>query len=455
MGAVLDENTITTLNALNDSLEKDRAGMKATAREFSAQYSEIVRAWNVISDPSFLTICIGNFQRAVQSAAGFFGGVSEQTINEFNKLNGMMAAAGLNADDFQARTRGLATTLTVYKKYTTGAITNTTDAQIEAQKLVTQGYTAETWALKQLQDIQAEQDANVQAAYQTWAALNEQYLTQLDTTTKQYLSDIGGTFGAFPAQVAVSGEQLLINLQSQVDGLSGWTEDMKSLAGRVPEAFMQELRNLGPSAAAEVAGLSTMTGPELENYIALWGEKGTLAKDAAVTALAPLKDEAAVALNDLELAIAAEDTQMAIVGGALGKALGDGITAETAYIKSAARNAVDAAIQAAREEADAHSPSRRMGDEVGLDLGRGAGVGFIAGLEETLPSMREGLSGAIDSMAKAAESLYGSQNNYTYNNSRAFQITQKNYFSERYSKRDGAVAVRDLNRQLGRAYNRS
>jgi hypothetical protein len=451
VGAIVDDKTIASLNRLQDQLDRDSAKMSASAKQFSVQYSEIVRAWSVISDPNFLTICIGNYQRAVQSVAGFFAGVSEKAIDKFNDIEGMANAAGLTTEEFHNRVSRLQTALNVYYG-SSGKAVDTTKTLAEAQKLVIEGYDGGTWAIQQQEEALAQYDADIQTAYEKFAALNEEYLAQIDATAKEYLSQIGGAFGAFPQQMDVTKEQLFANLQSQIDGMTTWSDNMKSLAGRVPESYLQELKAMGPGAAAEIAALASMTDAELKDYVEGIGTLGELVHDSAVDTLDPLKNEVTTALGEVKDAITAEDENMKTLGNNLGRAIGNGITAETEFVKSAARRAVEEAIKAAEQAAGIASPSKEMRDRVGLNLGRGAGIGFLAGLDETLPSMQDGLTRAIESMSRAANSIYASQNNYSYNSSRALNYSPRLYFSEKYTRRDGARVERDINRILGRAY---
>lgn len=78
---------------------------------------------------------------------------------------------------------------------------------------------------------------------------------------------------------------------------------------------------------------------------------------------------------------AAADASLALkpefysVGQQLASGIGSGIMAQAQSIANAAASTVRQAIAAAKAEADIHSPSRKMRDEVGLMLGRGVAEG--------------------------------------------------------------------------------
>jgi hypothetical protein len=65
-------------------------------------------------------------------------------------------------------------------------------------------------------------------------------------------------------------DDLTKDLQSQIDAFNNWRSNLLSLAGRVPAELLQQLTDLGPSAAAQIAALASASGPELANYVSLW-----------------------------------------------------------------------------------------------------------------------------------------------------------------------------------------
>lgn len=135
----------------------------------------------------------------------------------------------------------------------------------------------------------------------------------------------------------------------------------------------------------------------------------------------------------------------------LGKGIGDGIDSSQWYIKSAAREAVEAAIEAAEQAADINSPSRLARDKVGLNIGYGIGGGAIDGLNTMIPDIKLGLTDAMSAIGSGINAMDSFINADNRTNTKQTVIHQTNHF-DRYSSRDGAAAVRDLNRQLGWAY---
>jgi hypothetical protein len=141
---------------------------------------------------------------------------------------------------------------------------------------------------------------------------DEQNLTQAyERTLKQRTDALSNFVGLFDAVTSksVTGNQLLSNLQGQVDTFGQWQGNINALATKgIDEGLLAELREMGPSAASEIAALNTLSAPELAQYVALWQEKSNMARASAqvelesqrvetINKIAQLRSEAAVQLE--------------------------------------------------------------------------------------------------------------------------------------------------------------
>lgn len=107
----------------------------------------------------------------------------------------------------------------------------------------------------------------------TWGLFDEVNLTEMTTFNDD---------GSVQKQI-----DLLDNMRQQVNTLSQWMQDLASLTHKgVEEGLIQELQNLGPKAAAEIAALNRMSGTELQEYERLWKAKMALAGAQATNELA-------------------------------------------------------------------------------------------------------------------------------------------------------------------------
>lgn len=99
---------------------------------------------------------------------------------------------------------------------------------------------------------------------------------------------------------STSPAQLMANLQEQVTAMKEWQTNLNSIAEVAGKDFADYLSSLGPTAAGEVAAISSMSEPELNKYVALWKEKMGLSKEVATTELENLKKETQAKIQELQ-----------------------------------------------------------------------------------------------------------------------------------------------------------
>lgn len=132
------------------------------------------------------------------------------------------------------------------------------------------------------------QQAELTAAYTQ--ALNDRY------------NEIRGFAGMFDEAMSnlVSPKKLQENLTHQVDILTNWTRNMRTLASKgIGDDFISELQKMGPAASGEIAALTKMTDTELNKYVATWREKNVLAREQANTELGKMKKDTQSKISDL------------------------------------------------------------------------------------------------------------------------------------------------------------
>jgi len=131
--------------------------------------------------------------------------------------------------------------------------------------------------------------------------LTEQYEAEVERRAKA-LRDFVGLFDKVTTK-EVSGKELLENLRGQVKTFEEWSTNIQALAARgVDEGLIQELREMGPKAAPEIAALNTLTDAELTEYIRLWREKNAMARVEAVTQLEQQRVEMQQKLIEIRMA---------------------------------------------------------------------------------------------------------------------------------------------------------
>lgn len=87
-------------------------------------------------------------------------------------------------------------------------------------------------------------------------------------------------------------DTLLYNIRTQVAGLALWEQQLNELSKKKISAdLLEELREMGPDAAASIYSLNQMTAEQLEEYNRLWEQRNALAESQAVNENESLRQE--------------------------------------------------------------------------------------------------------------------------------------------------------------------
>lgn len=109
----------------------------------------------------------------------------------------------------------------------------------------------------------------------------DEYEKNLESRTKS-LSSFAGLFSKIEEKNEVTGKELLSNLQGQVAAFKNWQQSMENLESRgISDALLKELQGLGVKAAEEIQALTNLSDAELDEYVALYAQKGKLAAEQA------------------------------------------------------------------------------------------------------------------------------------------------------------------------------
>lgn len=161
--------------------------------------------------------------------------------------------------------------------------------------------------LRDTQELQQELDSKLEDIAARGAErerqVTDQYKRELENRTRS-LMDFVGLFDEVVSK-EVSGDVLLRNLEDQVSAFESWQEDIAALMTRgVDEGLIQELREMGPRAAPEIAALNTLTDEQLSQYVVLWKQRQEQARVEAVAQLEQQRQEMNQELRDIR-----EDTR--------------------------------------------------------------------------------------------------------------------------------------------------
>ncbi len=244
--------------------------------------------------------------------------------------------------------------------------------------------------------------------------LIDQYAADLEARASA-LSSYAGLFDEVVKDREVTGGKLLQNLQDQVDAFKNWQDDMEKLAGKgITGPLLDELKEMGPSAASQIHALSTMTKAELEKYAALYEEKANLIAEQAAKDVGPMPIELKIDTADIDASGMAQ--AVATLSAALTGALTTTMQNKSASIMGAGSASINSMMQGMTEASPemqqkiaeimdaeiklAESYKTEMQD-VGLQLMQGVAQGIRDGKSGVVNEVRRALEAAAEA-ARAA-----------------------------------------------------
>lgn len=234
--------------------------------------------------------------------------------------------------------------------------------------------------------------------------LNEAYAQAVEQRAKA-ISDFAGLFDEVTMKSETTGRQLLDNLRGQVDYLAQWATNIQTLATRgIDQGLLEELRQMGPKAAPELAALNSLTDSELAEYQSLWMIKSQQARSVAVAELEGLRvdtnnkitqlhADAAVKLEavrkEFETKVKSIRSQttnefnamkasMPEIGKQAIQGLMNGLASMQGPLIEQAKGIADAISQTIKKALDIRSPSRVM-----MGLGQFIGEGLALGIQKS------------------------------------------------------------------------
>lgn len=317
-----------------------------------------------------------------------------------------------------------------------------TDGRMAAEKkylAAQKKYLAENESIKKkAATAEKKYTDSVKKAYEK---LNKDITTALDEYTAKVkerteaITSSMGLFDAFEKNTEQTGDQLIANLKSQVQGLTDWMAALDSLEAKgIDTGLLDELRKMGVSATGQLEALNSLTEKQLEEYVDLWKQKNDLASQEATKELAGLQTETVEkiaslveetkksltgykktyddALKELGLAVkkqvigtdktlsktAAETILKTAptVGNDMIQGIIDGLNNRSGKLYSTISSIISSAIAAAQAAAEIHSPSRIMRNLIGKNMIKGMVLGLLDESDGMYNTMQSIVGGAVN-----------------------------------------------------------
>ena len=249
------------------------------------------------------------------------------------------------------------------------------EEQIEATKNSISGFTSEyEETMKYISDTEvltncATETRNLGESAQTAGGQMSSMSSEVQEAFEAMYEDLSETiqnqislFEEFSTKSQLSTDQLLKNMQSQVDGVTKWADDMASLGDRgINQGLLKYLADMGPEGAAYVATFVKMTDEELQQANELY-EKSLSLPTESVEKVA----EGYVA-----------------AGKQSAEGFKNGMEKEKEAVEKAAEELAGNALNTTKETLEINSPSKKT-HEIGEYYAQGLSGGIEAGKKEVM-----------------------------------------------------------------------
>lgn len=181
--------------------------------------------------------------------------------------------------------------------------------------------------------------------------------TGMQQKVSEVLDSQMNMFEKFNAGTEISSQQLLENMQSQIDGVSNWADNMALLADRgVKQGIIDKLAEMGPQGSTYVQAFASMTDEQLKQANEMW-TKSLDMKAGVDTSVQGMIEQYTVSLNGGKDRISSIMTEY---GANTVQGLVAGISANGNEVQEATKKVADAAGGGYKNEMEINSPSKKM-----------------------------------------------------------------------------------------------
>ena len=198
------------------------------------------------------------------------------------------------------------------------------------------------------------------------AAVQEAFEAMYEDLSETIQSQMN-LFDEFTTKSQLSTEQLLANMQSQIDGVTNWADNLETLADRgINQGLLKYLADMGPEGAAYVQTFVDMTDEELQKANELYNE--------------------ALALPTETVESIAESYVTA--GTQAGEGFKTGLTDSKESVQEAGTEVAEEMLTAMEETLDINSPSKET-ENIGKLSTEGLVVGVKGGQQDVVNTVSD------------------------------------------------------------------
>ena len=256
--------------------------------------------------------------------------------------------------------------------------------------------------------------------------MNKTYDEAVQKRTEELQNNLN-LFDEFNGGAEISAEQLMQNLESNLDGMASWADDIKTLADRgVNKGLIKTLQDAGPQSSSKIKALLSMSQPELEKYSDMWEECMGDCRKIAVSEFAEIKEQ-----NEKTIETLLKRDQISQIsdvweqtGAAMMLGMQHGILSAQQSVIDTATSGANAVLAAVRGAYGIHSPSKKF-----QEIAEYNALGEIGGWKSSESDIIKAYTETGDKILSASMvDTYSNTNRVArsvYNGSYARSITEK------------------------------
>ena len=358
-----------------------------------------------------------NNSTAIRAARKAANSIKDAITDEISKVNAEISSIQKESEERQAKEE-----LEQYKENLAKKQAELKKAEPKNRKSILDEIAKieKDWNKKQLEAAKQAEQEKLQERLTALQEFKQKYESELSTIESKQaslsdkLSDYGELFTRTKDEETGKEIFKLTNLDESIRKIQKYNEQIEKLKGLgngISDGLLFEVAEMNIDDALDFAEELNKLAPEkFDEYVQQYEEKQKVANEVARQFYSGQIEE--LALSAVEQAESYSDSFVA-VGKALTDGVADGVENGESGLINSIRKTLQAAVRAAKEEMDIHSPSGVF-KEVGGYMAAGLDVGWQSGMRNVTRTIQNSLSSVTATSTALATGGISKSQTYTY-----------------------------------------
>ena len=358
-----------------------------------------------------------NNSTAIRAARKAANSIKDAITDEISKVNAEISSIQKESEERQAKEE-----LAQYKENLAKKQAELKKAEPKNRKSILDEIAKieKDWNKKRLEAAKQAEQKKLQERLTALQEFKQKYESELSAIESKQaslsdkLSDYGELFTRTKDEETGKEIFKLTNLDESIRKIQKYNEQIEKLKGLgngISDGLLFEIAEMNIDDALDFTEKLNKLAPEkFDEYVQQYEEKQKVANEAARQFYSGQIEE--LALSAVEQAESYSDSFVA-VGKALTDGVADGVENGESGLINSIRKTLQAAVRAAKEEMDIHSPSGVF-KEVGGYMAAGLDVGWQSGMRNVTRTIQNSLSSVTATSAALATGGISKSQTYTY-----------------------------------------